>query len=115
MADPKDGFATAKLAFVALWTAVCVRAAAVLDSLVPRGENVAGSARVPLSFTRLMWNGTPLEIRPERVQQDNTRYLRFADLDGDGDLDMVETNFYEQVLGQFVAENPRIFWNRLVR
>ena len=44
--------------------------------------------QAPLSFTRLRWNGTPLEIRPERVQQDDTRYLRFADLDGDGDLDM---------------------------
>lgn len=36
---------------------------------------------------------------------DNTRYMRFADLDRDGDYDLIETNFADNAF-------PRIFYGQ---
>lgn len=79
--------------------------------------HVPGNLPLPLANTWTNW--TNLGHTKGEEFNDNTRYIRFADLDNDGDLDWVECQFFN--LSYEVGVNPpevfahhiRIFLNQL--
>lgn len=50
-------------------------------------------------------------VNPE-VPQDNTRYIRPADLNGDGKLDLIMTSFDPTTPAKYGLPNVRVIWNR---
>ncbi len=69
-------------------------------------------------YSALQKNGTKLveflplnPVNPE-VPQDNTRYIRLADLNGDGKLDLIMTNFDPTAPAKYGLPNVRVIWNR---